>query len=95
LNIPFELAWKTLKDYLLFEGLQLEKKTPRETIKQAFAAGIIKEGKLWIQMLEHRNLMSHVYDKAEFQKTIKSISENYVAVLGQLCHYFKNNEQSI
>ena len=30
----FELSWKTLKDYLEFEGYDV--KTPKETIKKAF-----------------------------------------------------------
>lgn len=33
----FELAWKVLKDYLLYSGINLEQITPRSVIKEAFA----------------------------------------------------------
>ena len=35
----FELAWKTLKDYLEMEGFLL--RSPRETIRQGFQSGYI------------------------------------------------------
>ncbi len=53
----FELAWKTLKDYL--DQKNVEAKFPREVIKQAFKYEIIDNGSLWIEMLEQRNLMAH------------------------------------
>jgi hypothetical protein len=34
----FELAWKTLKDYLVYSGVVFDQITPRNVIKQAFAA---------------------------------------------------------
>ncbi len=85
----FELAWKTLKDYLVYEGIKLEKTTPRETIKQAFAANIIQDGQIWINMLEHRNLMSHTYDKIEFEKAMQAIKGSYLDSLRHLYMFFK------
>ncbi len=41
-EVTFELAWKTLKDYLEAEGYLL--KSPRETLKQAFQNEIINDG---------------------------------------------------
>lgn len=48
----FELAWKTLKDYLVYSGVVLDQITPRKVIKEAFAAKIIDDGQIWIDMLE-------------------------------------------
>ncbi len=63
----FELAWKVLKDYLVYSGINLEQVTPRVVIKEAFAAKIIDDGQAWLDMLEYRNLLSHTYDKKNFR----------------------------
>ncbi len=66
-EIVFELAWKTMKDYLEFSGIIAN--TPRETIKEAFSANIIADGQMWINMMEARNKTSHTY-KEEFAKEL-------------------------
>lgn len=80
-KFTFELAWKTLKDYLENEGVIFEQITPRQVIKQAFSSKIIHEGELWIDMLTDRNLMTHTYDQKKFEKVILSISEKYIDAL--------------
>lgn len=72
----FELAWKTIKDYLEQQGFDV--KSPRSAIQIAFQTQLIKEGHIWIDALEKRNLMAHTYDEtiaSEAQKLI--ISEYY------------------
>ena len=49
-EFTFELSWKTLKDYLSYNGI--DARLPREVIKQAFATGLLADGHLWIDMLE-------------------------------------------
>ncbi len=51
-----ELAWKTIKDYLEESGVVLTAVTPRQVIKDAFAARILTDGQAWIDMVDHRNL---------------------------------------
>lgn len=34
--------------------------TPRQVLKGAYAANILPYGQVWIDMLEHRNLLSHL-----------------------------------
>jgi nucleotidyltransferase substrate binding protein (TIGR01987 family) len=58
-EFSFELAWKTLKDYMEHGGFVFATITPRQVIKDAFAAKILKDGQVWIDMLDHRNLLSH------------------------------------
>lgn len=48
----FELAWKTLKDYLEMEGFLL--RSPRETIRQGFQSGYITNAEDWLQALADR-----------------------------------------
>ena len=84
-EMTFELSWKTIKDFLKFNGI--DAKLPREIIKQAFANNIIADGQLWIDMLENRNLMAHTYDQARAQKAVNDISQQYLAGLEQLYQY--------
>jgi nucleotidyltransferase substrate binding protein (TIGR01987 family) len=53
----FELAWKTLKDFMEAGGLTIATITARQVLKEAFAAKILKEGQVWTDMLDHRNLL--------------------------------------
>jgi nucleotidyltransferase substrate binding protein (TIGR01987 family) len=87
----FELAWKTLKDYLEYAGIILEQVTPRSVIKAAFAAKIIADGQAWIDMLAHRNLMSHVYDSKNIKEATVAIKNSYLGVLEELYLFFKEN----
>jgi len=88
----FELAWKTLKDYLEYSGIVLEQITPRTVIKQAFATKILKEGQAWIDMLDDRNLMSHTYNQKIFEKTIEVIAKKYLDLLNNLYVFLKERD---
>jgi nucleotidyltransferase substrate binding protein (TIGR01987 family) len=66
-EFALELAWKTMKDWLESEGRVLQPATPRLAVKEAFAAGLVADGQVWIDMLDHRNLLSHTYDAATFE----------------------------
>jgi nucleotidyltransferase substrate binding protein (TIGR01987 family) len=85
----FELAWKTVKDYLIYSGVVFDQITPRSVIKQAFAAKIIEDGQTWIDMLEQRNLMSHTYDKEIFDIVVRNISQRYFVALEQVFTWLK------
>lgn len=85
----FELAWKTVKDYLVYSGVTLDQITPRSVVKQAFAARIIEDGQTWIDILEQRNLMSHTYDSEVFEVVFRNISERYVAALERVFAWLK------
>ena len=70
----FELAWKTVKDYLEAAGLTIIPITPRQVLKEAFAARVIDDGQAWIDMLDHRNLLSHTYDSSVFEEAVEAIA---------------------
>lgn len=87
----FELAWKTAKDYMEESGFVFATVTPRQVLKDAFAAKILPDGQAWIDMLDHRNLLSHTYDQASFEKAVEAIHARYLAAIGQL-HEFLQRE---
>ena len=84
-EMTFELSWKTIKDYLKYNGIDV--KLPREVIKQAFTNDIITDGQLWIDMLEDRNLMAHTYDEVRALKAVNHICQRYMVGLEQLHQY--------
>lgn len=81
-EFTFELSWKTLKDFLAYNGI--DAKLPREVLKQAFATGLLSNGQLWIDMLEERNLMAHTYDDARARNAVNQIQQRYLTGLQQL-----------
>ena len=83
-EFTFELAWKTLSDYLEFSGIVLEQSTPRNVIKQGYAVRILADGQAWIDMLEHRNLLSHAYDMTVFEEAVRQVATRYLGVIGEL-----------
>ena len=82
-ELAFELSWKTLQSFLKSQGY-VEVKSPKGIIKEAFNKDIIKEGQLWIDMLDARNRLSHIYDESMFKGIIKKISKEYVKEIEKL-----------
>lgn len=81
-EFSFELSWKTLKDLLNHEGLDVQ--LPREVLRQAFATRLLQDGQLWIDMLEQRNLMAHTYDIRRARIALALITEVYAPALTAL-----------
>ena len=62
--------------------------TPRQVIKEAFAAKVISDGEVWINMLDNRNLLSHTYDFSVFEQAVKAIAEHYLPAMEKLHAFF-------
>jgi nucleotidyltransferase substrate binding protein (TIGR01987 family) len=90
-EFSFELAWKTLKDYMEEDGFVFATITPRRVLKDAFAAKILKDGQVWIDMLDHRNLLSHTYNLMKFEEAVKAVHDRYLSALDAL-HEFLQKE---
>jgi len=55
-----ELAWKAAREYLMDQGF-VDINSPKSVMKEAFSYGLITDDKIWIQILNDRNLTSHIY----------------------------------
>jgi len=77
-EFTFELLWKLLKIYLQNEGLT--RKTPRECLKTAYEIEIIENEKIWLKMLEDRNLTVYLYDNSESREIYARVKKDYVPV---------------
>ena len=86
-ELTFELAWKTLKDLLTYEGHSIN--TPRETIRQAYQDALITEGHKWIDLLEKRNVFVHTYDEQVAIEAEKLIREEYFELFTELYETLK------
>lgn len=86
-EMTFELSWKTIKDYLNYNGI--EASLPREVIKQGFSHGIIADGQCWIDMLQDRNLMAHTYDEVRALQAITHICQRYIIGIQQTYDYLQ------
>ena len=70
----YELAWKTLKDYLEYSGLLNNIDiTPRNIFKEAYSSKIINRQDIYIDMMLSRNLLSHTYDIKKFEAILEKI----------------------
>ena len=87
-EMAFELAWKVMKDYLEAEGFQA--KSPREAIKQAFQAELLKDGQAWMDALEDRNLTVHTYDEKTAIEIEERIKAAYFPALRQFYEKMKD-----
>ena len=82
-EFTFELAWKTVKDFL--EANEVLAKYPREVIKEGFRYGLL-DGELWLDMLQKRNLMSHSYDEETAALAHTLIATRYFTALDEVVH---------
>ncbi len=85
-EFSFELSWVALKYFIQYKELS-QFKYARDIIKQAFNKSIIKDASMWLDMLEDRNNLSHIYNENMAKKIIKNISKKYVKEIKNLYDY--------
>lgn len=75
-EFAYELAWKLMKDYLIYEGIASS--SPRSCIREGFKLGLIQEPEKWLDMLEKRNLSSHTYNEMTANEIYQLIRDVYI-----------------
>ncbi len=80
----YELAWLTLKAFLFIEGYDM--KSPRAVIRQGFESEYLDEDdcEYFLNALENRNKMSHIYQEEKARKVEALIKEQYHPMLRRL-----------
>jgi len=86
----FELAWKTMKDYLESQGVVAD--FPRDVIKKSFQYQIIQKGETWLEMLNERNMMAHTYNENNFTRALNHIKNYYYNEISHLYTYLKQKK---
>jgi len=92
-DCTYELAWNTLKDYLLSTGLQ-DIYGPRDAVKAAFKAELIEDGHLWMEMIKDRNLTVHTYNEDQAKEILSRIVSLYAPAFKRLYQRFVNRVES-
>lgn len=87
----FELAWKTLQDFLTQKKGYSDVKGPRPVLEQAFRDGMIADGETWFDMLRSRNLSTHLYDENEMRLIHDKAVQNYYKPFSELYQFFEKN----
>lgn len=90
-EFTFELAWKTMKDYLEYNGIIDSVATPRAIIQSAYQSKIIKNGEMWIQMMLDRNSLSHLYDEEKSRTIYMNIKDKYLIQFEELKEFLEAN----
>lgn len=84
-----ELVWKTLREYLIDQGYT-DLNSPKSVMRQAYADGLVDNEQAWIDLLNDRNLTSHIYDEATAARIYDLIVSRYcpmfAAIIDKLGH---------
>jgi len=71
-----ELAWNCMKDYFEYQG-NTNIRGSRDATREAFKVSLIKDGEIWMEMIQTRNLTTHAYDKSMAEQVIGDITGRY------------------
>ncbi len=71
-----ELTWKTLREYLIDQGYT-DINSPKSVMRHAYADGLVDNEQAWIDLLNDRNLTSHIYDEATAARIYDLIVSRY------------------
>lgn len=88
-EFTFELAWKSLKEYLIDQGVSAELQFPKRVLREAYAAGIINQEAPWLDMLQARNTTSHVYDDKTAAAIAAQICGSFLPELQALAQWYQ------
>ncbi|MCG2725920.1 MAG: HI0074 family nucleotidyltransferase substrate-binding subunit [Elusimicrobia bacterium] len=92
-EFTFEMAWKTMKKFLLVEGFDCA--SPRDCVKKAFQSGYIENERVWLDMIKDRNLSSHIYDEKDAKAVYNRVKQNYDNEFKKLKIFFKEKIKTL
>lgn len=77
-EICFEQSWKLMKELLEKDGVaEARTGSPRQILKSAYQAGMVKDEALWMDALAARNNVSHAYNQAVALHIVKQTKDLY------------------
>lgn len=84
-----ELAWKVMKDYLEYQGIEGITGS-RDAFREAFQKEMISNGEGWMETIKSRNKTSHLYNEATANEIIENIYSNYYDLFRDFREKMKN-----
>ena len=86
-EFTFDVAWKTLKEYLENKK-DIICKSPSDCFRSAYQQGIIRYNNIWIQMTKSRNAAVHTYKEALAKALYKKLP-GYLKMFQELAESLK------
>ncbi len=83
-----ELAWNMIKDYLEEQGI-FGLLGSKSTVREAFKLGLLKEGEIWMDMIQSRNQTSHTYNTTLADQVVYDIIHKYFYQFKEIIEEFK------
>lgn len=89
-EFTFEQCWKALQQEAARQGTTVG--SPKRAFSFAMSVGLIspKNEKIWLEMLEDRNLTSHTYKKELADQVIERVRTNYLQAYEELLNQLLN-----
>ena len=89
-EFTFELAWKSLREYMEDQGADMNGIVfSKQVFKAAYAAQVIGDEQVWLDMLASRNVTSHVYDDTQAAQVVSAIRDRYISPLTELAQFYQ------
>lgn len=79
-----ELAWKTLKDFMVYQGVEPPIIGSRDATRLAFENQLIRNSEAWMEMIQSRNETSHTYNEETADEIADLIIKSYYSEFEQL-----------
>lgn len=79
----FELSWNLIKDFYHAQG-ETNIQGSRDAFRLAFNRGLVKDGSVWMDMIQSRILSSHTYNESTAAQILKKIREQYFDAFQEL-----------
>lgn len=91
-EICFEQSWKAMKELLEYNGFpESQTGSPRQILKLAYSAGIIRDEELWLAALKTRNNVAHAYNQEIAIDIVRETKEKYYEMFCNLKKEIENN----
>ena len=72
----YELSWNVIKDFYEYQG-ETNIQGSKDAFRLAFKRGLVKNGEVWMDMVQNRALTTHTYNKATADEITKAIRDDY------------------
>lgn len=91
-EICFEQSWKAIKEVLETNGFtDFSTGSPRQVLKTAYTAGIIKDEYKWLSALVTRNNVAHAYNESIALDIVSKTKEIYCDMFKELKKELESN----
>ncbi len=91
-EVCFEQSWKAMKEILYANGFsEGQTGSPRQILKTAYEARMIKNDIVWLEALRARNNVAHAYNKDVALDIIQETKNNYYNLFVDLKETLEKN----